>query len=175
MLFRSFGIGYVPCERCFSVIPLAAVKRLLFDDAGYDLDFVLSRMKPIHEFGKSKIDKTGYLETQNLFFKVSSENLKDREGTFVDLLRKKYSINNSFIRDFVWFVTGSYYIRQSDFHIKLEFNYSENWDEDALPMVHTCENTIKFPALVYNNNAEKLEEKLDYAMNYAKNCSFDMA
>jgi hypothetical protein len=145
------GIGYVPCERCFSVIPLTAVNKLLFDDAGYDLDFVLSRMEPIHEFGKSKIDRTGYL------------------------VRKKYSINNSFIRDFVWFVTGSHYIRQSDFHIKLEFNYSENWDEDALPMVHTCENTIKFPALVYNNNAEKLEEKLDYAMTYAKNCSFDMA
>jgi HECT-domain (ubiquitin-transferase) len=168
------GTGFVPCEQCFSVIPLEAVKRLLFDDAGYDLDFVLSRMDPISEFGKYKIERKGYLDTQNLFFRVSSS-LRDREGTFVELLRKKCAENKEFIRDFVWFVTGSYYIRQSDFKITLEFNYSEKWDENALPMVHTCDNTIKFPALVYDNNAEALEEKLEYAMKYAKRCAFDMS
>jgi hypothetical protein len=170
------GTGCVPCEQCFSVIPLEAVKKLLFDDATgrYNLDFVLSRMEPIHEFGDFKIDTKAYIDTQNQFFRVSS-NLKDREGTLVDVLRKKCADNKEFIGDFVWFVTGLHTIRQSDFKIIVEFNYSENMHDDSLPIVHTCENTIKFPALVYNNNAEKLENKLDYAMQNAKKCPFDMA
>ena len=132
-------------------------------------------MEPVHDFGDVKINTEVFMDTQKLFFRVSS-NLKDREGTFVDLLRKKYDENNEFIREFVWFVTGSYYIRQSDFKIIVEFNYGEFKDEDeySLPVVHTCQNTIKFHALAYDNNSEVLEEKLDFAMKHAKMCSFDI-
>ena len=101
-------------------------------------------------------------------------NLRQVLGVLVDVLRDKCRDDSEFLRDFVWFVTGSHYIRQSDFKILVEFN-SKEMNEDALPTVHTCVNPIKFPALVYDNNREVLEQKLDWAMANSKACSFDMA
>ena len=163
----------MPCEECFSVIPLEAVKKLLFDSGGYDLEFILSRMEPTQYYRKRETNPTVYIENKDKTFRVSS-NPNEREGILVDVLRDKCRDDSEFLRDFVWFVTGSHYIRQSDFKILVEFN-SKEMNEDALPTVHTCVNTIKFPALVYDNNREVLEQKLDWAMANSKACSFDMA
>jgi HECT-domain (ubiquitin-transferase) len=163
----------VPCEDLFSTMPLEAVKKLIFDAGGYDLDFVLSRMEPTQDYKQEEIDTGIYKEIQDKTFRVSS-NSKEREGLLVDVLRDKCKDNSEFIRDFVWFVTGSHYIRHSDFKILVEFNSSEDLDEETLPTVHTCVNTIKFPVLVYNNDREVLEQKLDLAIANSKECSFDM-
>ena len=47
--------------------------------------------------------------------------------------------------------------------IKIEFDASE-MSADSLPVAHTCVNTLKFPLLVYDNNAEILREKLRLAL-----------
>ena len=156
------------------MIPLEAVKKLLFDSGGYDLDFILSRMEPTQDYNEDEINTTSYEEVQYMAFRVSS-NTQEREGVLVDVLRDKCRENSEFLRDFVWFVTGSHYIRQSDFKIYVEFNSSEQLKDDTLPTVHTCVNTIKFPVFFYNNNREVLEQKLDWAMANSKACSFDMA
>ena len=165
---------FVPREELFSMMPLEAVKKLMFDFGGYDLDFVLSRMKPTQAYKEEETDTTVYRESQDRMFRVSSNSSKEREGVLVDVLRDKCSENSDFLRDFVWFVTGSQYIRRSDFHILVEFNSKEGLDYESLPIVHTCVNTIKFPVLAYNNDREVLETKLDMAMANSKNCSFDM-
>ena len=46
--------------------------------------------------------------------------------------------------------------------IKIEFNASRMTDE-SLPEAHTCENTLVFPFLAYDNNSETLREKLQIA------------
>ena len=52
--------------------------------------------------------------------------------------------------------------------IKIEFDASE-MTEDSLPMAHTCVNTLKFPLLVYDNNAETLRKKLQGAFRACSN------
>jgi hypothetical protein len=149
------------------------VKKLIFDDGGYDLDFVLSRMERVVDIKEEEIGRNIYDENHDMVFRVSP-NSKEREGLLVDILRDKCQRDSEFLRDFVWFVTGSHYIRQSDFKIIVEFNSSEDLDDNTLPSVHTCVNTIKFPVLVYNGDREVLEQKLDMALAHSKACSFDM-
>jgi hypothetical protein len=163
----------LPCAELFSVIPLEAVKKLIFDDGRYDLDFVLSRMIRVEILWKEEISAGVYNEMHDLMFRISP-NSQEREGVLVDVLRDKCRENSEFLREFVWFVTGSHYIRQSEFKINVEFNSKENLSDNALPIVHTCENTLKFPALVYKNDREVLEQKLDLAIANSKACSFDM-
>lgn len=69
---------------------------------------------------------------------------------------------------FVHYATASSYLpdpglMESKDKIKIEFDASE-MTEDSLPMAHTCVNTLKFPLLVYDNNSEKLLEKLHLAL-----------
>lgn len=149
------------------------MKKLIFDDGGYDLDFVLSRMERVVDIKEEEIGRNIYDENHDMVFRVSP-NSKEREGLLVDILRDKCQRDSEFLRDFVWFVTGSHYIRQSDFKIIVEFNSSEDLDDNTLPSVHTCVNTIKFPVLVYNGDREVLEQKLDMALAHSKACSFDM-
>lgn len=155
------------------MIPLQALKTLLFDDGKYDLDFVLSRMFPVQNYKEEEISTEVYRDIQDKTFRVSSHS-GDREGILVDILREKCKKDIQFLRDFVDFVTASHYIRQSDFKILVEFNSRENLDDGSLPIVHSCEQTLKFPVLVYNNNPEELERKLDLAMANTKACTFDM-
>jgi HECT-domain (ubiquitin-transferase) len=150
------------------------MKCLLFSEESYDLDFVLSQMEPNYvESTSLGVHHETNLEKQKDVFRVSSES-KERQGIFVDILCDKCQENAKYLLDFVWLVTGSIYIRRSDFRIIVEFNFDECADPTSIPEVHTCENTIKFPGLAYDGNHKMLEEKLEYAMSYAKCCSYDM-
>lgn len=155
-------------------MPIEAVRKLLFDYSGYDIDFVLGHMQRVSVPPDDVRDEEvlrNMQETQDIVFRVNSQK---REGLLVEILRQKCKDNEEFIRDFVWYLTGSKYIRQSEFEIKVEFNGDET-NFDWLPIVHTCENTIKLPALAYFGNAEILERNLDIAMKSAQACAFDMA
>ena len=73
---------------------------------------------------------------------------------------------------FVHYATASSHLpdpglMESKDKIKIEFDASE-MTEDSLPMAHTCVNTLKFPLLVYDNNAETLRKKLRVAL---RSCS----
>ena len=69
---------------------------------------------------------------------------------------------------FVHYATASSHLpdpglMESKDKIKIEFDASE-MTEDSLPMAHTCDNILKFPLWVYDNNSETLEEKLRFAL-----------
>jgi hypothetical protein len=98
----------------------------------------------------------------------------DRYGVLVDVLRERCLSNKDFLLDFVWCITGSKFIPQTAFKIRIEFNYEELPVPDSIPVAHTCDRTLKLPGLAYDGNRGKFEQKLDYFMEYAKCASFDM-
>jgi hypothetical protein len=63
-----------------------------------------------------------------------------------DLLRVE---NPEFLKQFVDFVTGSSFVPKytDGYKIKVEFNMIESPNADSLTVAHTCENTLKLPAL----------------------------
>jgi hypothetical protein len=66
------------------------------------------------------------------------------------------------LNDFVHFCTGLSYIPDidlnKDFKIKVEFNYTE-MNYDWIPIVHTCDRTIKIPGDAYGGIMDTFLEK----------------
>jgi HECT-domain (ubiquitin-transferase) len=91
------------------------------------------------------------------------------------VLRDRCAKDNDFLRDFVWFVTGSSYVQRLTNEITVEFNYKESSFQDSLPVAHTCAKLIKLPGHAYDGSREVLEMKLDKSIQYTKVGIFDMS
>jgi len=109
-----------------------------------------------------------------------SHDLADQHAMFKQQLRFHFSTmakdDPAFFSKFVHTCTGQSYIPDvklnEDFRITIEFNFNE-LEADHLPVVHTCEKTIKLPAGVYNLDMEVFEAKLRHTMEHS-NGIFDM-
>jgi hypothetical protein len=151
-------------------MPLGAVQELLFCEQDFDVEDVIDDLEPLYDRNE---DYVHLIVSQLAILSINDKG--KRSGILVDLLRDRCESNNEFLRDFVWFITGSSFIQRSTLKMTVEFNYTESRSFDSLPVAHTCVKTLKLPGLAYDGNRELLEQKLDISIQNSKKCLFDMA
>lgn len=177
----SFVIGRLNVQSCFEDYPLQAISGISFAKKHSDVrvDDVLNALALLD----SSVRLT---DTQKLIFRVDdSAQSGDRvSGALVDLLRQRAEEDSRAKRDpeflikFVKFITGYGYVPHSNLRMTVEFaafhdpetvthrtsNEVTRMSDDALPMAHTCDMTLKLPYTAYDGNPEKLAQKLDMAL-----------
>lgn len=96
-----------------------------------------------------------------------------------DLFRKEIEVQSTYIEDFLHFCTGQAFIPDlvvyPNFRVVIEFSHvQEMKNTGALPVGHTCVNTLKIPASAYGGSSAVFKEKLQKAIEYSEN-GFNMA
>uniref|UniRef100_A0A7S2EI47 HECT domain-containing protein n=1 Tax=Trieres chinensis TaxID=1514140 RepID=A0A7S2EI47_TRICV len=161
--------GHIQFPNIFRAMPLEALGKVVFSNPIITSEDVISLMEPEYcvELSYEPVDEQ-LIEGQRLFFKetlpkalrTKEENERANECEY----KKKVANKTDFLSKFVSFSTGYAYLPHcdvgSEFKITIEFDFAES-TEDSLPVAHTCENILKFPGWVYDNNVEKLLASLD--------------
>jgi hypothetical protein len=160
---------------CFRYLPTETVTQLAFGRQEITRDMLFNQdgrfrfIKFVQHEDDHKIsecERDIQLETQHLF-----------ERGMERLFAEKLEADPMFIVNFLNLCTGSEFIPDIDAHpeykIVVEFNSSET-QAHHLPVVHTCVNLLKIPAMAYDGDMEIFEEKLKITMKHAGGI-FDMA
>jgi hypothetical protein len=129
-----------------------------------------------------------FIETENDYENLAEED--DIDPTFAgnqialmdglrDLFRKEIEAQSTYIEDLLHFCTGQAFIPDlvvyPNFRVIIEFSHvAEMKNVGALPVGHTCVNTLKFPASAYGGSITVFKEKLRKAIENSEN-GFNMA
>eukprot|EP00934_Nitzschia_sp_Nitz4_P006706 Nitzschia sp. Nitz4//scaffold240_size29840//12430//15293//NITZ4_008018-RA/size29840-augustus-gene-0.27-mRNA-1//1//CDS//3329543750//6696//frame0 len=171
--FLLLQTGFLPLFACFRLVPTKLISKIAFASQRITYDMVFDAhgaFRFIH-FAQDKYEP----EESELF----CENQADFWPRFTDWFKRKLHDDSKFIASFFHLVTGMSYIPDvaynKDFNIKIEYNASEmgGGNSDLLPVIHTCDNTMKLPANAYNGDIEVFERMLQQTMKYASG-DFDM-
>ena len=93
-------------------------------------------LRPVHEHFTPET-----LQIQNEVLSWNHSTM-EAEGVFVEVLRNSEKDHPAFIRQFVFFVTGSKFLPfETDFEIKIEFNRNQ-LGPDSLPEAHCCDKIL---------------------------------
>ena len=158
--------GELKISDLFQTFPPEAINRSLFSKQEIKINDVVSVLKVKYDYSESTL-----VETQKEVFSLMGGT---PSGVLFDVLQEQAARDDDFLRQFVFFSTGSSFIpkKSNDFKVIVEFNCFE-MVEDSLPMAHTCDLTIKFPGTAYNGDKEVLTQKLLSALESGK--GFQMA
>jgi hypothetical protein len=105
-------------------MPLKSVEELLFCEQDFDADDIINNL--VVEYDNRNMESEFTTDCQRIILSIC-KNTGERHGGLIDVLRDRCKVENNFLRDFVWFITGSYYIQRSTLKIKVEFNYEESF------------------------------------------------
>ncbi|GAX11843.1 hypothetical protein FisN_20Lh100 [Fistulifera solaris] len=154
----------------FSCIDPSLIDELFFGTTTFDVEDLIAALRPVYageaEHGSSDPNIINRLVIQKKTLRRNGMGSQP-EGAFVNVIRSLNRCNKDFLTTFVLYVTGYEYLPAAH-TINIEFNYKEMPSNDALPVSHTCVNTLKLPGLAYNANEDLIREKLSMALSYLK-------
>lgn len=165
--------GIVKWSTCFGWVPTQTVSQLAFGQQELTRNMVFDqegRFRFIrftqHEGDPEAADADLERQTQQLF-----------QQEMARLFAETLEDDPTFMARFLCWCTGSGFMPDVEMHpeyfIRVEFNAVE-MSPEALPVVHTCDKTIKIPKLAYDANMEVFDEKLRTSMELSMG-RFDMA
>jgi HECT-domain (ubiquitin-transferase) len=146
------------------------MKGLLFSVAKYTASEVIDVLCLYYE----GYDVDSSIESQEAVFSVCPKS-QERRGILVDIIRERGQDGDDFLKDFVWFITGSSYIQiqqLKQYSIIIEFSSKELTSDDSYPVGHTCEQVLTLPGNAYFGDRAKLERLLDESIAHCKVQSF---
>jgi hypothetical protein len=163
----------------FGDVPLEAVDLMFFAQEGISAEDVIAVLVPEYDpsFGPDCLAK----QKEIIRMAKTADGTEIAEGLLPDILRdgaRPDCPSEDLPRRLVSFITGYRFLPRRhgnrDFKIIVEFNSEKETKKDddilpvahggSLPAAHTCDNTIKFPALAYDGNREILEQKIDQTL-----------
>jgi hypothetical protein len=171
--------GSLDLSLLFGSMPSEAIEEIFFARQNVKAEDIISSLA---YFSKSSCTE----HQENILRIFETENgEKCVEGYLPSLLHERGS-DAEFLAKFVQFASGSSFIPNSDFKILVEFtsfhdaevgqeeDEGDKMSPDALPIAHTCENTLTFPATAYYDASdggcsqqEYFEHKLIMALDYS--------
>ena len=161
MKFFSPLTDLVPLQDILGSQPLQAINQQFFGSGPCSVDDVVCLLEPYYD-GKFPTEEE------------SVKHEKFMKETLPDALETLTKRHESFLLDFVFFVSGSRCIPSfngfPDFRFKIFFN--NNVTNEHLPRTHTCENLLHVPWDVYGNKLDLLVRKLGQSTELGK--FFDM-
>ena len=156
--------GVLKIQKPFWLIPPIVLNKLLFDNPSYTPDDIIKAFKIHHSDEDRFLER---VEMQEFFF----------ENTLPETLRILSEKDDSFLRNFLFYVTGASFLPHLDANpqFKITIAFSTDSEIDNLPTASTCVNELQIPAEVYDNNAEVFAERLETAVNLGKVAGFGFA
>ena len=156
-LEEGFTLGGVfNIQKPFWQVPPVVINKLLFNNPSYTLEDIMKTFRTHYSYDDIFLERQ---EMQKFFF----------ENTLPETLRISSEKDDSFLKNFLFYVTGASFFPHLDgnpqFKITIAFTDSNN---DSLPTADTCANELHIPAEVYDNDAVVFAERLETAVNLGK-------
>jgi hypothetical protein len=112
-------------------------------------------LKRVMELRNEEVD----VDDQVIKIKTEPYHNEFFKGPIMETIQEMTDAERSY---FVYFCTGNNYLpNDKKFRIFIEFSL----DNDALPVVHTCEQHLRLPRNAYNGSKTLFQEKLKQAMS----------